>query len=426
VPDFWALVNGCKEAAGGAAGAALTALGAGAAVARAGVGVLDRLAVLPPAVAVGALGCATATVLAVVGEKELADDALGQFQKTTDHILASGWSTWVRDGAQGLRRDVDAGVTEMLGQTVARVATLPLKVVENVAGLVQHVIEPRCGVDAEVVRRAARLAAACAAACDPACRAGLEWPLQPLTAGAAPRGVLSWGEHEVYVALRGSRMPLHCLHGGAEADAAFEDWGPNLNCGLVREDGAGGLVCRGFQSLADEVWPALLDGLAAHPGKTVTLAGHSQGGAVAVLLAARLHRTGVRVREVFQFGAPRVGNGAYVEALPLPCWRFENKNDVVPWLPFHLPTLRLFDQLSRVYSWVFEHGGAADFPAYRHAGALHFINFNDQVVSTDGLWAKELLLENVRSALLTRGGIVLALRDHRMAEYARLLQAQAL
>src|SRR4051794_17322740 len=92
----------------GLAGGAAQALGAGAELVQSGVGLLDRLAVLPPAAAVGALGCATATVLAAVGEQDHAADAFARFRQTAEHLLATTLSAWVRGGAADLRHGIDA------------------------------------------------------------------------------------------------------------------------------------------------------------------------------------------------------------------------------------------------------------------------------------------------------------------------------
>lgn len=101
-----------------------------------------------------------------------------------------------------------------------------------------------------------------------------------------------------------------------------------------------GRVHRGFRDALELVWDTLEPRLC---GRAPLLAGHSLGGALAVLAAARLPR----VRAVYTFGAPRVGDAAFRDALDLPLHRVVNNNDLVPRLP-PLP--------------------------YRHAGALWYLD----------------------------------------------------
>ena len=82
----------------------------------------------------------------------------------------------------------------------------------------------------------------------------------------------------------------------------------------------------------------------ATPGRTKKLfvAGHSRGGAFAVLAAAAFARAAARgdglppVGGVYTFGQPRVGNGPFVEgleALRVPLFRFIHRDDPIPDVP---------------------------------------------------------------------------------------------
>jgi hypothetical protein len=97
------------------------------------------------------------------------------------------------------------------------------------------------------------------------------------------------------------------------------------------------------------------------------VAGHSRGGAFAVLAAAAF----AKAREaeaaggagnpalpelagVYTYGQPRVGNGAFVESLasgprPVPLYRFVNRDDPVPQVPPESATGR----------FGYKHGGTA-------------------------------------------------------------------
>lgn len=65
----------------------------------------------------------------------------------------------------------------------------------------------------------------------------------------------------------------------------------------------------------------------------VEVAGHSFGGAVAVLLALALYEAGRPVSKVVTFGAPRVGDRAFCESYPIPVTRYVCGFDPVPHLP---------------------------------------------------------------------------------------------
>ena len=117
--------------------------------------------------------------------------------------------------------------------------------------------------------------------------------------------------------------------------------------------------------------------------------GHSLGGALATLAAGRYERA----PEVYTFGAPRVGDGEYVESLDTPVYRIVNGRDVVPKLPVRGP--------------------------YRHAGAEKYIDgeglIHDGKPGGDGLRAKG---GRVTRRVLTSSPSGGALRDHAPIQYA--------
>jgi triacylglycerol lipase len=82
----------------------------------------------------------------------------------------------------------------------------------------------------------------------------------------------------------------------------------------VRTDWAAGRVHHGFKSALDAVWPQITSNLGppqAQP-KDIWLTGHSLGAALAQLAALRLTKAGYRVRSVFTFGTPRIGDMEFV------------------------------------------------------------------------------------------------------------------
>jgi len=135
----------------------------------------------------------------------------------------------------------------------------------------------------------------------------------------AGNGVVAGNSGEVVVALTGTR---HLL-----------DWAHNL-CDCLTE-GYGGRVHEGFALRAEQVWPEIL--AAVHVIRTreqpLRLTGHSLGGAVACLVARRLHSFGMAQATLHTFGAPRAGDLDFVEALDAEHLRFETPADPVPVLP---------------------------------------------------------------------------------------------
>ncbi len=93
----------------------------------------------------------------------------------------------------------------------------------------------------------------------------------------------------------------------------------------------GGKVHRGFKEALDEVWEGLLAYLRSKETarRTVWFTGHSLGAALATLAARRYDR----VRGLYTFGSPRVGNPDFKKAFLVPTYRFVNHDDIVTRVP---------------------------------------------------------------------------------------------
>lgn len=108
---------------------------------------------------------------------------------------------------------------------------------------------------------------------------------------------------------------------------------------------AGMKVHRGFKAALDSVYAGLDEMIP--PGRSVVIAGHSLGGALATLGAHALNGI-VHVTDVITFGSPRVGNarfvGEYETTLGDRTARIVNAHDPVPHVPLlfglyrHVPT----------------------------------------------------------------------------------------
>lgn len=75
---------------------------------------------------------------------------------------------------------------------------------------------------------------------------------------------------------------------------------------------------------------------ALYPTYSVKLTGHSQGGAIASLIAFALKNSGISAAAVYTFGQPRVGdsNFATCMAQKIPLVRVTHLKDVVPHVPY--------------------------------------------------------------------------------------------
>lgn len=122
-------------------------------------------------------------------------------------------------------------------------------------------------------------------------------------------------------------------------------------------DDAGGLVHAGFLKAMLQVW----DGVRAHVGalvdggrRTLWVAGHSMGGALATLAADRLARTpGVEVRGLYTYGSPRVGDE-----------NFRQRLDAIGLGPKTYRVVNNLDAVARVPPEL----------VYKHVGLLKFID----------------------------------------------------
>ncbi len=107
-------------------------------------------------------------------------------------------------------------------------------------------------------------------------------------------------------------------------------WRANLNT-LLCDCSSGGRVHRGFAGALDQAWPQIEAALNEGAGP-LFYTGHSLGGALAVLAAARKPP-----RAVYVFGCPRVGDAGFVKAMcNVPVYRIVNNRDLVAAVP---PTL---------------------------------------------------------------------------------------
>jgi len=114
-----------------------------------------------------------------------------------------------------------------------------------------------------------------------------------------------------------------------------------------------GYVHRGFKCALDYVWKDLKNFVdSIKEGREIVITGHSLGGALATICAARM-----RCKVLYTFGSPRVGNIMFSKNLDKDVhhYRFVNIEDIVPGLPpalfgyMHSGVLKMISQEGKFF-----------------------------------------------------------------------------
>ena len=166
--------------------------------------------------------------------------------------------------------------------------------------------------------------------------------------------------------LQATDTQLFIGHSGSTIVMAFRgtsnirDWMTDAKIELV--DIPHGKVHRGFNTALDSVWPEVIDTLKHTQvyAQSLWITGHSLGGALAALAAARLsldeHKP---INGIYTFGQPRVGDRQFTREIDNELkpryFRFVNNNDIVTRIPTRLGT--------------YNHAGSVRF--FDSAGTLH-------------------------------------------------------
>lgn len=184
----------------------------------------------------------------------------------------------------------------------------------------------------------------------------------------------------------------------------LKDWFRNLDAHFTQ--GPAGRVHHGFLKALNEVWDGS-GGLHAKiqsfrdRNQTLWLTGHSLGGALALLAAARLRLTdGLSLNGLYTIGQPRVGDGAFRRALADGVsdrhFRFVNNNDVVTRVP------------ALLYG-------------YRHAGNRLYFDSRGNLLDSISVWQE--LIDGIAGVSGSIGDLGIdAIEDHAATAYGRLIE----
>ncbi|HKK56356.1 lipase family protein [Marinobacter sp.] len=148
----------------------------------------------------------------------------------------------------------------------------------------------------------------------------------------------------------------------------------DIKTDLVAAPG-GGRIHRGFLEAFDQVRDLIEATLTSHKGPPVYIAGHSLGGALALIATRYLERESTGA--CYTFGGPRVADDRFFEGIKTPVYRVVNAADGVPRVPFGfglklvLGGLRLIplNGTFQISEWL-----RRNLVGYTHYGSLIFLS----------------------------------------------------
>jgi triacylglycerol lipase len=150
-------------------------------------------------------------------------------------------------------------------------------------------------------------------------------------------------------------------------------------------------VHRGFDKELESAYSNVVELISKHKvGQIpVYLTGHSAGGALATLAARRLVENSKPVNAVYVYSPPRVGDRMFSKSYPIPLFRFERNDDVVPHVPLPpsiakiVGAVFLIDRITEMFPAL--GGYASGNVEYIHAGELFFADWSDDLVYSSTL-----------------------------------------
>lgn len=179
----------------------------------------------------------------------------------------------------------------------------------------------------------------------------------------------------------------------------IKDWLDDLEATLIVGDNLPGRVHRGFLDALDVLWPAVsqcvTEQLALSEVKRLIITGHSKGGAMAHLAAARFALstpTGGPAISVRTFEGAHPGDQAFADGyqrLVPDAIRYEYQDDLVPHLPPSILLRHFLKDDDNFRSYFLAADAAVD---YAPAGRLQFIDWDGNIREQSTVLSAERLL----------------------------------
>jgi triacylglycerol lipase len=172
---------------------------------------------------------------------------------------------------------------------------------------------------------------------------------------------------------------------------------------IAQKPGYGGQVHTGFSDAVEAIWGSVESVLEDQDSEHgLWLAGHGIGGALAVLVAARLDKEDIEVNAVYTFGSPRVGNLDFYYNYAVPTYRVVYNNDVQAHVPAETVSVRGYNYYT-----------------YKHVGTLRYFDRHKQLGEGTSNWAIKKAL--VQQRLMQVGQPPSAwFDDHHISNYVEL------
>ncbi|MFQ5597194.1 MAG: Mbeg1-like protein [Nitrospiria bacterium] len=181
----------------------------------------------------------------------------------------------------------------------------------------------------------------------------------------------------------------------------LSDWLDNVN--VFSEEVLFGHFHRGFWRSLNDVWEGMFEAyekLMAKKKRPIFLTGHSLGGAMATVAAAKLVHQDIPFTSVYTFGQPRVMTRDTSRIFNVECkgrfFRFQNNNDLVTRVPARLM-------------------------GYSHVGSFLYISQEERLHNDPGYWFRFLdYIDGAFDDALALG--LDGIKDHDMANYLKAIK----
>jgi len=143
-----------------------------------------------------------------------------------------------------------------------------------------------------------------------------------------------WFSHKNTQAFVATHKKMILVSFRGSEPTSIKDFISDVNIKLIQK--FGGRVHKGFYDNLSYVWGPLWKQIqkSSKKGKrSIWLTGHSMGASLAILAASHLREKKVRVKGVYTYGQPRVGDQAYNKHIRAPLYRVVMREDPMVYFP---------------------------------------------------------------------------------------------